>query len=169
MLNFLVQTAAIKPPVIAPLGSAAQTSNADFGASLVTIANNALNLVLLFAGIIAVFYVMYSGFQYLTAGGDGEKVKKARAGIVNAVIGIIVIVSAFLIIRVAVSLGRTASTLDTPGTPAPATVGGSATPRSGITAPTPVPRSTPEPCSPGDVGTPCEYATPPPSSGNRGD
>jgi hypothetical protein len=157
MLNFLVQTAAIKPPVIAPIGSAAQTSNADFGASLVTIANNALTLVLLFAGIIAVFYVIYAGFQYLTAGGDGEKVKKARAGIVNAVIGIVVIVSAFLIIRVAVGLGKTASTLDTPGT----TVGATATPRSGITAPTPAPGTTPGPCSPGDVGTPCEYEAPP--------
>ena len=57
------------------------------------------------AGIAAVFYLLLSGFQYITAGGDGDKAAKARAGIVNAIIGIVVLMAAFFIFNAARTAG----------------------------------------------------------------
>ncbi|MFA6082435.1 MAG: hypothetical protein WC773_03420 [Patescibacteria group bacterium] len=53
--------------------------------------------ILFIAGALAVIYLLIAGIQYITAGGDEAKAGKARQGIVNAVIGIIVIVLAFVI------------------------------------------------------------------------
>ncbi len=70
-----------------------------------------LNLIILVAGIIAILYLIWAGVQYITAGGDDEKAKKARAGIFNAVIGIVVIILSYAIIvyvsRIVNGAGRT--------------------------------------------------------------
>ncbi|MFA5926701.1 MAG: hypothetical protein WCT32_05670 [Patescibacteria group bacterium] len=56
------------------------------------------------AGVLAFFYLVYSGILYLTAGGNAEQTKKAQQGIINAVIGIIIIILAYTIVS-AVSKG----------------------------------------------------------------
>jgi hypothetical protein len=48
-------------------------------------------------GIILVAFIIYSGWQYMSAGGDKAKIDEAKKRIVNAVIGLILIVSAFSI------------------------------------------------------------------------
>jgi hypothetical protein len=48
---------------------------------------------------LAVIYLVISGIQYITSGGDATKAENARKGIVNAVIGIVVILVALLIIN----------------------------------------------------------------------
>ncbi|EKD56479.1 MAG: hypothetical protein ACD_58C00176G0003, partial [uncultured bacterium] len=50
-----------------------------------------INLILLIAGILAVIYLIYSGILYITAGGDTGKAEKGRTGIVNAIIGLVII------------------------------------------------------------------------------
>lgn len=85
-------------------GGNINTAN-NFSEQFTAIANNVLNIVLLVAGVVAVFYLIFSGFQYLTAGGNAEKTKGARTGIINAVIGIIIILAAFFIVRLAVGAG----------------------------------------------------------------
>jgi hypothetical protein len=67
------------------------------------LAGSVINIVFLIAGILAVLYLLWSGIQYITAGGNPDKVKAARQGIINAVIGIVVIMAAFFIIRIATS------------------------------------------------------------------
>lgn len=52
---------------------------------------NIIGLVLLIAGIVAFGYVIISGFQYMTAGGDAAKAAGARQHIINAVIGLVII------------------------------------------------------------------------------
>lgn len=59
----------------------------------------AINVIIFVAGFLAFIYLVISGFQYITAGGDAEKATKARTGILNAIIGIIVIALAYIIIR----------------------------------------------------------------------
>lgn len=61
--------------------------------------------LMLVAGSLALFYILYAGILYITAGGDANRVKTARATILNAMIGIVVILSSFTIIRMAVSAG----------------------------------------------------------------
>lgn len=58
------------------------------------------------ASITAFIYLVVSGIQYITAGGDAEKATKARTGIINAIIGIVVIALAWVIISFAAGLGK---------------------------------------------------------------
>ena len=58
------------------------------------------------AAAVAFVYLVVSGIQYITAGGDSEKATKARTGILNAIIGIVVVALAWIIIVFAAGLGR---------------------------------------------------------------
>lgn len=86
-----------------------------FKNSLPGIASQVINILLLLAGILAVIYLIWSGFQYITSAGNADRAKGARAGIINAVIGIVVIVAAFFIVRFAVGIGSTVSSTDNGG------------------------------------------------------
>ena len=48
--------------------------------------------------LVAVAYVLYAGFQILTAWGDEEKVKSGRKTIINVIIGIIIMWLAYWIV-----------------------------------------------------------------------
>lgn len=57
-----------------------------------------------FLGIIAVAMVMYSGFLWMTSNGEPDKVTKAKRTLINSVIGLIIIISAFAIVTFIISL-----------------------------------------------------------------
>lgn len=46
-------------------------------------------------GIMLVIIIVYAGFLWATAGGDPDAAKKAREWIINAVIGMVIVVSAY--------------------------------------------------------------------------
>lgn len=74
--------------------------------SLVDIILRVINTLLLIAGIIAFLYLIIQGISYITAGGDPEKATAARQGVINAVIGIVIIIASFALIRFVIrSLG----------------------------------------------------------------
>lgn len=50
-----------------------------------------VNFVLILVGILALAFLVYGGFLYITSRGDEDQVATAKSIIVNAVIGIIVI------------------------------------------------------------------------------
>lgn len=58
-----------------------------------------LNYLIFFAAVLAIIYLIWAGIQYITAGTDDEKAKKARSGIYNAIIGIVIIVLSYAIIQ----------------------------------------------------------------------
>lgn len=60
---------------------------------------NIINASLVLAGVIAVFLIVYSGIQYITSGGDKEKVDHARKRLTYAIIGLIFIFMSFMIIN----------------------------------------------------------------------
>lgn len=68
-----------------------------FSSCLATVAGTAINVVLGFSGVILLGYVLYAGFLWMTSGGEMEKAKEARTMISNAVVGLIILVSAFAI------------------------------------------------------------------------
>ena len=61
------------------------------------IIGNILNITFGFLGILLLVYFIYAGYLWMTAGGSPEQVEKARTIMKNAVIGLIIIVSAFAI------------------------------------------------------------------------
>ncbi len=61
------------------------------------LARNIINIILGFLGIIAVVIVLFAGFQWMTAGGEEEKVKEAQQRLIQGAIGLVLIVAAWMI------------------------------------------------------------------------
>ena len=60
---------------------------------VVTIINSILGLL----GVIFLVLVIYAGFLWMTAGGNEDQVGKAKRLLINAIIGVIIIVAAYAI------------------------------------------------------------------------
>jgi len=56
-----------------------------------------INIALRLLGIVATVLIIYAGFRWMTAGGNEESVKTAQKVLTAAVIGLIIILSAFVI------------------------------------------------------------------------
>ncbi len=106
---------------ITPAGVANPTGTGGLTSIVDAATTNIVNLLFLVGGSLAVIYLLWSGVQYIMAAGNVDKAKAARQSIINAIIGIIIMMAAFFIIRIAVSVGTLASKIDTAGAvPAPA-------------------------------------------------
>lgn len=55
--------------------------------------------LLLFAGIVAVFLMVHSGSKFVLSSGDPKRVEEARNTLVYAVMGLIIVLAAFLIVN----------------------------------------------------------------------
>jgi hypothetical protein len=75
-------------------------------------------------GVIAICLLIYGGFIWMTAAGDPDKVNKAKQIITNAVIGLIIIFSAFAIATFIMSILRGISGPRVPGEPGTGGPGG---------------------------------------------
>ena len=74
---------------------------------------NILKYFLTFVGIIFLVYIVYAGFSWMTAGGNDDKIKRAKETLTAGVIGITVIIMAFAIARFVIIAARCAT--DTSG------------------------------------------------------
>jgi hypothetical protein len=66
-------------------------------ATVPDIVSGVLTVVLSLLGIIFLGLIVFSGIQWMTAGGNEEAIKKARNNIKNAVIGLIVVALSYTI------------------------------------------------------------------------
>lgn len=74
----------------------------DVETTFVGVLETILNWILIIAGFLAVIYLVWAGIQYISGAGGGADAAKKQ--IINAVIGIIVIVLAYAIVRAAITL-----------------------------------------------------------------
>jgi len=72
-----------------------QTETGLGGAEPTPIIAKIIKVVLGFLGTIAVVLIVYAGFLWMTAGGNEEQIKKARGLLINAVVGLIIILAAY--------------------------------------------------------------------------
>ncbi len=63
-----------------------------------------------FLGIITVLFVMYAGWLWMTSGGNEEKIARAKKTLINAAIGLIIIVTSFGIVTLILNRLLSAST-----------------------------------------------------------
>ncbi len=75
------------------------TDNADAATTFNEVFGQIVGVVLTIAALVAFFYLIVSGFQYITAGGDAAKAQTARQGVINALIGIVIILVSYLVLR----------------------------------------------------------------------
>lgn len=64
---------------------------------LPVIVGRIINIFLGFLGVVFLVLMLYAGYMWMTSGGEPEKVKKAQTTIRNAIIGLIIIASAWAI------------------------------------------------------------------------
>lgn len=76
-------------------------SNGDIAtiACVPIVLQNIINFLLMFAGIIAVFLIVYSGIKFVTSSGDPQKVESARKTLTYAIIGFVFILFSFVTIN----------------------------------------------------------------------
>ncbi len=69
-----------------------------FGSTdLLTIIGNIINVFLSLLGVIFLVLLIYAGFIWMTAGGDGKQVDKAKQILINAVIGLVITMASYAI------------------------------------------------------------------------
>ncbi|MDD3480924.1 MAG: pilin [Patescibacteria group bacterium] len=59
----------------------------------------AINMLGFLFGGIVVLFIIYAGFLYMTAGGDPEKLTKAKKTLLWAIVGAIIVTASFLIVN----------------------------------------------------------------------
>lgn len=64
---------------------------------------NFINVGLGFLGIIAVVIILIGGYKWVTAGGEDEKVKKAKKYIFQGIAGLVIVLAAYAIATFALS------------------------------------------------------------------
>lgn len=74
--------------------------------SLLGIGIAVIEILLRLAMLIAVSYIIYAGFQYLTSNGDPERAKHGKDTILNALIGLVIAIVATVLVGF---LGRSLS------------------------------------------------------------
>lgn len=65
--------------------------------SVLYIVGRALQFALGFTGVIFFVYIIWAGFSWMTAGGDSGKVEDARGRVINATIGLGIIIFSYAI------------------------------------------------------------------------
>ncbi len=79
------------------LKKTAQTAGLPQEMNIPILVGRVIRIFLGFAGLILVVLIIYGGTLWLTSGGEEEKIKKAKALILNAVIGLAIIVVSYAI------------------------------------------------------------------------
>ncbi|MDB5163225.1 MAG: rane protein of unknown function [Candidatus Saccharibacteria bacterium] len=78
---------------------------------------NGIQIALVIAGYVALFYIIYGGFLFITGGGNASQVEKARKSILNAVIGLVISIGAIAITNLIFGVFGSASTTNSLGVP----------------------------------------------------
>lgn len=67
--------------------------------SFETLFSNVVQVIVLLAGMVLFIMFVVSGFTFLFSGGDPKKLEQARGTLTNAIVGLVVIVAAYLLLR----------------------------------------------------------------------
>lgn len=76
----------------------------DSNLTLGTIISNLLPYIFALAGILLLAYLLYGGFHYMTSRGEPKGVQEARAKITYALIGFVIVFTAYWLVQVAGSI-----------------------------------------------------------------
>lgn len=71
------------------------------GKNLQDIINSVFNVAYGLAGVVAIIYLIIGGYHYITSSGNPDASEAAKSTIVNSIIGLIIILTSYLIIRFA--------------------------------------------------------------------
>lgn len=61
---------------------------------------NVIRAALVFAGIVALYFIIISGIKFITSGGDPKAVEGARKTLMFAIIGLLIVLLSFFVVSV---------------------------------------------------------------------
>lgn len=96
IVGTLMASTALAVPnnTLTTIGSSAGYST---GTSFTAILGQIIGVALSFLGVVLLILVIYSGIQWMTAGGNTDAVAEAKQRIVNSVIGLVLVLAALAI------------------------------------------------------------------------
>lgn len=65
---------------------------------------NLINIAFIISILLAFFYLIWAGFDWITSGGDKSKIDSARQKIINVVIGLVVVAASYALLTLALQL-----------------------------------------------------------------
>src|SRR5262249_2747760 len=71
----------------------------DNGKQFATVITNIINLLLIIIGVVAVIMIIVAWFNFITSGGDSNKVAAAKNSIIYAIIGLIIVAFSEIIVH----------------------------------------------------------------------
>lgn len=92
------------PPTRAPINFNITAPTGAVSAPVGTIVNNAIKIIFSIGGFLVLIFLIIGAFQWIMSGGDKEAVGKARQRITHALIGLAILVLAFVIAQVIQSI-----------------------------------------------------------------
>lgn len=66
---------------------------------ILILVSNVISILMLVAGFVAIAFIIVGGFTYITSSGDPSGIKKAKETIVNAIIGLIMAMVSFGVVK----------------------------------------------------------------------
>ena len=99
--NFLTPKALAQTPWGFPLLPPAANPTEYGLQDVLYIVGNIINILLILAGSVAVIYIIVGGYRYIISAGKPESIQQAKDTIFWAVIGFIICLAAFAILRFA--------------------------------------------------------------------
>ncbi|MBI4592059.1 VWA domain-containing protein [Candidatus Uhrbacteria bacterium] len=75
--------------------AAGLSTDVDLSVMIVRLIRTAIS----FVGIVAVVFMLYGGFMWMTAGGNADRLKTAKKIILNSIIGIVLVLASFTIVQ----------------------------------------------------------------------
>jgi hypothetical protein len=86
----------IKPPPGIEVTGGYGTS----GTGMRNFLDNVVAAILSTAGLLMFFYLLFGGFKYITAGGDDKAVQEAKKIITNALVGLVIVATAWFMAKI---------------------------------------------------------------------
>lgn len=71
--------------------------------SITNLAKKVVNIFSIIVGVVAVIFVIYGGFRYITSGGDSGNVGNAKNTLIYALVGLVIVALAQLIVHYVLS------------------------------------------------------------------
>lgn len=80
---------------VCPAGQFASLCNISIGQFI----GNLISFIFIIAAIVALLYLIWGGFKWITSGGDKTNIETARSHIIAAVVGLIIIFLSYVILN----------------------------------------------------------------------
>lgn len=101
LTQFKIPTNSGQEQVVVPSGIPKQLSG-GLDSSGKAFIQTGYQYLFLAALVLAVIFIIFSGIQFITSGGDSEKLAEARKRLIYSIIGLVIVLLAFVIVSAVV-------------------------------------------------------------------